>query len=884
MGGCRLNSFEIPIVVEERAGLSRPGDAIRVGVPLPRGVVHDVAELAVIRAPGHAVPYQLRALARWPDRSVKWLLVDALAPVGPRERTTLFVRPKPAAADGGDTPAATLAVAESPDGVRIDTGAAKFQIDKAQAGPVSSVIVGTAQLLSQRGSGIRLLSRDGREYTARVERLCNEESGPVRAAIVAEGGFHCAGRESPLRFKSRAVFVAGSASLRLEFQIRNPQAAWHPGGLWDLGDPGSCVFEDLSMYLYPAGPAQGLRWYAEHSEGLQQHGTTPWGLYQDSSGGNRWNSSNHVDASAALSVSFCGYRVEGVNGGRSALLAEGARATPCVQVYEESAWLAASVEDFWQNFPKALRWKDGVLSIGLFPGESRAPYELQGGEQKRHVVLLDFGTRAQDRAIPRLQHPVAVWVDPSWIEHSKAVACFIAATEDGNSQYLKYIGNVVEGPHSFFNKREIIDEYGWRHFGDLYADHEAVRHHGPQPLVSHYNNQYDFIHGALIHFLRSGDGRWRRLMQDATRHAIDIDIYHTNADKAAFNGGLFWHTDHYQDAATSTHRTYSGRTGSRGGGPSNEHNYTSGLLHYCYLSGDPEAGQAVLGLADWVIAMDDGARNLLALVDATPTGYASRTVDLSYHKPGRGGGNSVNALLDAYTLSGERGYLFKAEELIRRCIHPADAIDALTLDEPEQRWSYLVFLQVLGKYLDMKIELGELDYGFYYARDSLLHYARWIAEHEVPYKQVLHKVAIPTETWPAHDVRKCHVLHLAAKYSAAEQRTRFTQRAEFFFEQCLRDVLSFDTAYLTRPLVILTVFGHVHGYFQKYGQGFDTGAPVIGPHAHGFGQPEAFVPQRAGLRSALRNKLQLVSSELGRLFRERIYGLRRRWSSSRRRF
>ena len=142
-------------------------------------------------------------------------------------------------------------------------------------------------------------------------------------------------------------------------------------------------------------------------------------------------------------------------------------------------------------------------------------------------------------------------------------------------------------------------------------DHEAVNHKGPAALVSHYNNQYDFIYGAFVHFLRTRDPRWHQLMVEAARHTIDIDIYHTDQDKAAYNGGLFWHTDHYKDAASCTHRTYSRQNGGSGygGGPSNEHNYTSGLLHYYYLTGDPEARLAVLELSKWVVDMDDGSAN-----------------------------------------------------------------------------------------------------------------------------------------------------------------------------------------------------------------------------------------------------------------------------------
>jgi hypothetical protein len=436
------------------------------------------------------------------------------------------------------------------------------------------------------------------------------------------------------------------------------------------------------------------------------------------------------------------------------------------------------------------------------------------------------------------------------------------------------VHQIVEGPHAFVAKREIIDEYGWRNFGELYADHEAVHHEGPRPFVSHYNNQYDFIYGAFLQFQRSGDARWRQLMTQAARHLIDIDIYHTQDDKAAFNGGLFWHTDHYLPAATCTHRTYSRSNGASdyGGGPSNEHNYTSGLLHYYYLTGDVEAALAVRELADWVLGLDDGTRTLFGLIDGGPTGGASRTLEASFHRPGRGAGNSINALLDAYELSRERTYLTKAEELIQRCIHPSDDIARLNLDDPEHRWSYLVFLQVLCKYLAKKKETGETDYGFHYARESLLRYAEWMADNEVPYQDVLHKVELPTETWPAHDVRKSHVLHVAAEYSARAQRTRLHERASFFFDRCLTDLLAFETAYVTRPLVILCVFGSIDDYFCRHAN-VEFENPL---HNHAFGSPAAFVPQRARLRASMTTKQRVLASELGRVVKDVLHDLRSR--------
>lgn len=860
-----MENFRIPIWLEDYHNLRRMREPVRLGVPLPRGILSDPSSLRLVDSLGESLPVWGRALSLWPDRSVKWLVVDFVADVRPRERKALILARRNDPVDEFNGSNSTKITIEQGAGFfRVNTRCAEFQIPRNTFAPFSSVQLDHRRIISGKGSQTQLIDREGLQYIPSIDRFIIEEDGPLRSSLLAEGRFVSSRPRRIVLFKSRLMFFAGLSAVQVEFQIRNPQAARHPGGLWDLGDRGSLFLRDLSVHLYPHSEARQLFWYTEGPEDTRASDAGNWVLYQDSSGGENWNSRNHVDCSGDVSVSFRGYQIHASQNGTRTLLMEGARANPCVRLVTSSGWLAATVKDFWENFPKALRLEDGHLSIGLFPGESRNSLELQGGEQKRHIVVLDFGLAQHDTVIPMLQHPIQAWVDPVWVEETNAVAFFVPQKDDPNKEYIKYINHVIEGPHSFIGRREVIDEYGWRNFGDLYGDHEAVNHQGPEVLVSHYNNQYDFIYGAFVHFLRTGDRRWYQLMAEAARHTIDIDIYHTNEDRSAFNHGLFWHTEHYKDAGSCTHRSYSrknGRGSSCGGGPSNEHIYTSGLLHYFYLTGDPEAANAVLELADWVIASDDGSRNMLGLFDDGPTGWASNTGSTLYHKPGRGAGNSINALIDAYGLCNARRYFRKAEELIQRCVHPQDSIAELKLDEPEYRWSYLAFLQVLGKYLDTKVELGEMDYYFFYARDSFLHYAEWMVENETPYKDMLHKVEIPTETWPAQDIRKCHVFHLAAKYCSPDKRPRIREKAGFFFDRCLSDLLSFDTALLTRPLVILSVYGYVHAYFEKYHQITCD----LGCRAYDFGSPESFLPQKARFRSVFVKKLHVAATDIRRL-------------------
>jgi hypothetical protein len=836
--------------------------ACRLGVPLPRGWMPEGRAVAAFDpATKLPVPVQGRTLARWPDRSVKWLLLDAVVP------------------EGGNAPAIELAsdpvvpallpdlpVERRPTGVSVDTGAITVAFDAAGDRLIGAVRdANGAEWLDASGVRVRAVGASGEPLSVITTGVCIDEAGPLRT-VVSQTGEIAAGLARPLEFVARWSLTRGSAGLHLVLRVRNPNPALHPGGVWDLGDPGSARLADLSVELAPSGAASSLAWCSAPHDVPTRVEAADWHLYQDSSGGPCWDSPNHVEADGTPGVRFRGWHARGAG-----VDVRGDRAQPSVEVEVPAGCIAASVQDFWQNFPKALRWRAGRISAGFFPAERGRPVELQGGEQKRHRVAFAFGAGAL-AAVKGLVDPPHAWVDPAWVEASRVVPGAVVGLE-ATPAWRDHVSTIVEGPESFAERRERIDEYGWRHFGDLWADHEAVHHRGPEPFVSHYNNQYDFVHSAGLHALRTGDARWARLARESADHTVDIDVYHTDGDRSSFNGGLFWHTDHYLPARTATHRTYSrgnASGGDYGGGPSNEHDYASGLLLHHFRTGDPDALETVIGLAEWVVAMDDGARTLLGLVDAGPTGLASRTLDPDYHGPGRGAGNSIATLIDAYVGSGRRRFLDKAEELLRRCIHPRDDIAARGLDQPEQRWSYLMFLQVLGgHYLPLKQELGELDYGFHHARASLLHYADWMLEHEVPYQEIRERLELPTETWPAHDMRKCHVLHLAARYDDRGRRDAFAARAAFFHDRSLQDLGGFQTRHLTRPLVILAGCAHLHTYFQRL-DAFPAAEIGRWRHNHDFGDPQPFRTQRDRVKDTLRARMVVMGRELRRVLRDRL--------------
>jgi hypothetical protein len=647
------------------------------------------------------------------------------------------------------------------------------------------------------------------------------------------------------RLVARASCFAGAGLLCLRLTLHNPRRSRHKAGLWDLGDPASLLFRELSLEL-------GLRWsslplWGWRTEDVSdtRYGNEPLEIYQDSSGGDNWQSRNHINRHEQVPCSFRGYRAR-----CGEVEVRGYRASPLVIIFSEDCCVTAAVPEFWQQFPKAIEVRERLLRIGLFPSQFGDLFELQGGEQKTHTVWLDFSPRGASPlvALDWVHNRAKAYLEPEWYARSKAILFFTAADASCENRLDTYLHDAVQGKNSLFARREIIDEFGWRNFGEVYADHEGVHYPGPPPVISHYNNQYDQVYGTLLRYWRTSDRRWFELADTLARHVMDIDIYHTDEDRAVYNGGVFWFTDHYKDAATCTHRTYS-RTNcppedrSYGGGPSSCHNFTTGLLHYFYSTGDPLAREAVLSLADWVVGLEDGRRNILGLIDDGPTGVASCTFGLHYHGPGRGGGLSINALIDGWLVSGQRGYLDKAEELIRRCVHPTDKIADRELLDLLRKWSYTIFFTALARYLQIKAESGELDSMYAYAQASLVHYASWMLNNERPYFD--HG---PKEPWPAQELRKANVLRLAAAHTEEPLRGRLFQRGMELSDGAWASLLGFATQFTARSIAIVLTEGMHDSYFRTQA---GASAPLA-QHGDDFGTPKEFVPQKLRVLSQLK--------------------------------
>lgn len=823
------NQSKTQLLIREYQGIERTDEPVTTGIPFPIGQVHDLSSLCLINENGVPQRFQSSVLATWPDHSLKWVLFDFQASVAAHE--TLVMSLENAIHSCNDFSVAAIKTEEREGYLVVDTGAAVFIIDRKKFKPFISVRIGDQEMIDPEQSIVQLTDKNQINHEPVVDHLHWETDGPLRKTLKIDGHFpETIADGQPVKFTSRIFFYHNKRYARINFSLLNPNAAKHHGGLWDLGDSGSFLFSDLTICVslknnnkpvlidcvVKEDTAQTSN-PIENNKAYERACGTHLNIYQDSSGGENWNCSNHVNRDNEVRHRFKGFRLYSDN----QLLYSGRRALPVIAVKDEHYKIKGTIKNFWQNFPNALEGKGRCLFFRLFPGQYDDFYELQGGERKTHSVYMDFSPLDDDTSLDWTEYPMIVSADPATYVEAGVFPYLVPDTEIKNKELLALVNTTIEGDRSFFKRREMIDEYGWRNFGELYADHEKIDNNDNKPFVSHYNNQYDCINGFLSRYAASGDFRWFLLADQLCAHVKDIDIYHTEHDRPEFNHGLFWHTNHHKDAGTATHRCYSklqvepALLSSYGGGPALSHCYTTGMMNHYYLTGDVSSKEAVIDLASFIIdniRMERTffSRVIKAIKNIKKNIFNNKNDRVVLEKiyglngPGRSSGNALSVLLDAYILTSEKNYMNYNEMLIYNCINPNDSIENRDLLDVENRWMYTIFLVAIGKFLDLKSNMKQCDEISGYARVSLINYGRWMTKYEQPYLLTPEKLDYPNETWAAQDFRKTVVFLKSLKYCADNQlREIFQNKAAFFQIESFKYLNTYKSSNLTRPIILL---------------------------------------------------------------------------------
>ena len=224
------------MTVREPAGVLREAWPVTSGVPIPRGRLRQARRVALRDAHGQAVPVQAEVLSRWPDGSVRWLLLDFQVDLKPRAARQLVLAYGPGvqpASPAGPSMVITLASPKNRVVPILRTGplqiilsADRFRLldhlslDQDGDGRFSA----DERITDDRDTGLVLTGPDGRPFRADLSLATweVEQHGPLRVCIRIEGRHALADSDQTLfGYILRLHVFRGRPFFRLEYTFVN---------------------------------------------------------------------------------------------------------------------------------------------------------------------------------------------------------------------------------------------------------------------------------------------------------------------------------------------------------------------------------------------------------------------------------------------------------------------------------------------------------------------------------------------------------------------------------------------------------------------------------------------------------------------------------------
>jgi len=569
-GSSRKERKRNPMLLFEKISCHpRRAEPVTVSIPCGLGRLRPGQGL-VIQQDGHDLPLQTRVLARWPDRSAKWLLVDFQPDLPGNAAVSLpFAIVDMSAAIA---PPAAIVLRQAPEGIAVDTGAISFLVPRRGFAPVTDVTLHQGPTWPNPCGGF-LLTASGRSVgTAEAEcTLDLEEPGPLRAVIVVRGK-HRDAAGGWLDFRGRVTAYAGKPYIEVEHQFIHAEAE----AQIDLAS--------LTLRLAP-----------------QTTGTPRWALGEgyyrtqiEVSGPQARPLARLIDAELILRQNFEHY----------------------VDCFYGDFWadwrdaqggLAVTIHQAHQNFPKGLVADASGIICQLYP-EGQPLTAIRQGMAKTHRILLHF--HGPDEPLDRLsvrslqfQLPDRPALSHDWMLGNDPWGDGLCAAEVGD----RVLGELIA---RFMDRHTAL---GMLHFGDAPDAGYSVGFSGGAQTVW-INNEYDHAHNCAQFHFQTGERAALDAALVAARHWLDVDLCHYSPDPLQ-HGGLWAHTvDHAPPVGMP-------------GGVAPSHEWVDAFLDYYFLTGRGEGLEAAQSVADNVLRqLERPALRDIAQLSVRELGWALDTL------------------------------------------------------------------------------------------------------------------------------------------------------------------------------------------------------------------------------------------------------------------
>jgi hypothetical protein len=567
--GCRT-VFHVPLHLEEAGGVSRHAWPVSAGVPFPRGALRESARLALTDADGTSVPLQTATLARWPDGSVKWALLDLQADLdaGATARWRLSNTGRRA---GGSPLAAT-----GKDGVVVTTGRLRLHVPIGGAGtplfhlwldgdgdgafaaaerltPGADLrlrLQETAPGLPDRENWLRQAADDpGVVFLASADpdrHVVIEENGPLRAVVRIDGWHQDAAGRRAFMYTLRLHVFRGQSRIRFQHTFVATE------------NVNRNFLRAMALVLPGVGAAPQAA--VPGAEGVVRRQLTADGALSAAVIGppKLYHLVSYRDVERPR------YSVANRDGDAWRTVADGPTTRGWLRATGPAGAAAVAVRNFRQLHPKELRaegsgallaylWADRgerCLDLRRRSQEVRADYvESDGfdpnggrGIAKTHEIMVAY---APPTAAPldasalaaALDEPVFPYTTPAY---TTGTGVFGEVMPYAPERFPRCEASIAFGFRYLRAVREAYGMHGIIDWGDIAIagvgskDHRGASHPEGIPWRGYTgwcNSDFALTHGFFLHYLRTGD---RRVLLDGeamAMHVLDIDTEHYNPEK-----------------------------------------------------------------------------------------------------------------------------------------------------------------------------------------------------------------------------------------------------------------------------------------------------------------------------------------------------------------
>ncbi len=579
-GGSSATKEFVTLFVQDNSGLSRVSEPARGGIPLPEGKIRSLDNMRIVDLEGNEVLAQFQDLARWPDGSIKWVLVQFQCDLNSRERGEYRLEYGTEVKRQAQY-VSELVVKEDEESIYIQTGAMSFSIAKEEPKILEGLMMGNTSLLDSNIDFV-ITDMDGKKHSisqSKFEEIVLEEDGPLRAVIRFKGQHTDDENNKFFQYLVRMYVYSGRPEVRFSYTFMNNCEKVVPvHGLYGNYVKGIDLVVPLKQvngleYSLPGDRNIYSGKVQSHDEKVEVLQSFPK-EYVITSGEKKIGSGKANEGWIYVGPQDKGYGV------------------------------LAHIDNFWETYPKGFSISKDTLSISVAPGIKTDRYGMkdvpaidywkneitakywylrddayfipQGVANTTGIVLrfYEAASSVEDyrETSRRYGDQLQIYTEPKWYADTQAFGKIVTAEDNPFQGYEKV---VEKGFSNLKDRRERFEEYGMLNFGDWnFWENNKDKQWG--------NIEYDLAYGLFLYFARTGGHQYFTRAEEAAIHFRDVDVIHYSNQPRRYSSPQYA-TNISMPGEVRTHAfAHSGY------GESNMHGHAwlRGLVLHYYLTGD----------------------------------------------------------------------------------------------------------------------------------------------------------------------------------------------------------------------------------------------------------------------------------------------------------